>query len=844
MDAVGEIFRWLTEQSLAGVAAVVDDRIAFANARLGELLGYAPGELLGLPVEQLIADADKAQVLLHVGAQAEGVAGDIHGAFRMLRKDGSTLPVEVYGNHGTFEGRPAAIGLFLDLSERKRLEAHARAADEKYRAIFENAVEGIYQSRVDGGFVRVNPAMAAIFGFASPPELAKLSPGETHQFYLEPDRWREFRSLVAERSAITGFESQVRRRDGSVIWISENARAIRDVAGELTGFEGTVVEITARKQAEEALRKSEERYALAALGANDALWDWDVPEDRFYVSERWAEMIGFDPAELGPRPADWMTRVHPDDRRRLLLQISEHFRGAVSHLEIEYRLQDRRGAFRWMLMRGVSVRGANGEVVRVAGSQSDITARRHAEDQLRHDALHDALTGLPNRALFMDRLGQALARMRGRKGSDFSVLFIDLDRFKVVNDSLGHMAGDELLIATARRLLRCVRPEDTVARLGGDEFTVLLEDVPDAAEAGRAAERIQRELSAPILIAGQEVVSTPSIGIAHGRADYQAAEEILRDADLAMYGAKSRGRAIHAEFEPAMHKSAVALLQLESELRRAVERKELTLRYQPVVALSTGLIAGFEALVHWNHPQRGLLRPLEFVPLAEETGMVVQIGEWVLGEACRQTRAWQLKFPLPLLTVGVNLSARQFLNADVVDTVARALAESGLPPKTLRLELTESMLMDNAGKAALVLAELRALGVSLDLDDFGTGYSSLAYLHNFRLDTLKIDRSFIAHGAEAGGNWEIVAAIVNLARGLRLTVIAEGVETDAQLEELRRLGCEYGQGYLFGKPLEACDLEALLAAGGELRAEREPRLDPGAEVGADAQLDGLRVPSA
>jgi EAL domain-containing protein (putative c-di-GMP-specific phosphodiesterase class I) len=293
-----------------------------------------------------------------------------------------------------------------------------------------------------------------------------------------------------------------------------------------------------------------------------------------------------------------------------------------------------------------------------------------------------------------------------------------------------------------------------------------------------------------------------------------------------MYRAKSRGRAGHAEFDPAMHKSAVALLQLESDLRRAVERGELTLRYQPVVSLQTGVIAGFEALVHWNHPQRGLLRPLEFVPLAEETGLVVQIGEWVLREACRQTREWQLKYPDAALTVGVNLSARQFLNVDVVGTVANALSDSGLPPRNLRLELTESMLMDNAQRAAQVLAELRGLGVSLDLDDFGTGYSSLAYLHNFRLDTLKIDRSFVARGIEAGGNWEIVSAIVSLARGLRLTLIAEGVETDAQLDQLRRMGCEYGQGYLFGRPLEAPDLEELLARGGELRAAPHLRVLP------------------
>jgi PAS domain S-box-containing protein len=344
MDEVGEIYRWLTEQSLAGVAAVVEGRVAFANARFAEMLGYAPAELAGLPAGELIAEADRRQALGLIADQATGAA-DIRSAFRARRKDGSSLPLEVYGHHGTFQGKPAAIGLFLDLS--------------------------------------------------------------------------------------------------------------------------------ARKEAEEALRKSEERYALAALGANDALWDWDVPADRFYVSDRWAEMIGFAAAELGPRPSDWMSRVHPDDRRRLLLLISGHFKGESKHLEAEYRLQHRGGAFRWMLMRGVSVRNAAGEVVRLAGSQSDITARKHAEDQLRHDALHDALTGLPNRALFMDRLGQALARMRGRKGSGFSVLFLDLDRFKVVNDSLGHTAGDELLVATARRLLLCVRPEDTVARLGGDEFTIL-----------------------------------------------------------------------------------------------------------------------------------------------------------------------------------------------------------------------------------------------------------------------------------------------------------------------------------------------------------------------------------
>jgi diguanylate cyclase (GGDEF)-like protein/PAS domain S-box-containing protein len=837
MDSAAEIHSWLTDQSLAGVGAVAEGRVVFANARLHELLGYGPGELVGVTVEDLVAEQDQLDAAKGILERSAAQAEDIRGAFRARRKDGSGVPMEVHGKHGTFQGQPAAIGLFLDLTERKNLEARAHDADEKYRAIFENAVEGIYQSGVDGAILRANPALARIFGYGSVAEMMAQPPEATQQLYVEPERWLEFHRTVEEKGAITGFESQMRRRDGSTLWISENARALRDRKGALLGFEGSVFEISARKRAEEALRKSEERYALAALGANDALWDWDVPGDRFEVSARWAEMLGFAPHEIGEKPEDWMSRVHPDDRTRLLLHFSEHFKSDAKQVETEYRLQHRSGAYRWMLLRGASVRNAAGDALRLAGSQTDVTARKHAEEQLRHGALHDTLTGLPNRALFMDRLGQALARLRGRKGSDFSVLFIDLDRFKVVNDSLGHTAGDDLLMEIARRLARCVRPEDTVARLGGDEFTVLLTDVPDRAEAARVAARVQRDLSAPQQLFGQEIVVTPSIGIAHGKAEYASAEEILRDADLAMYRAKSRGRAGHAEFDPAMHKSAVALLRLESDLRRAVDRHELTLHYQPVVSLETGAIAGFEALVHWQHPTRGLLRPLEFVPLAEETGLVVPIGEWVLGEACRQTRAWQIKYQQPL-SVGVNLSARQFLNVDVVDTVARALAESQLPPRTLRLELTESMLMDNAPRAALVLAELRALGVSLDLDDFGTGYSSLSYLHNFRLDTLKIDRSFVARGTEAGGNWEIVNAIVSLAKGLRLTLIAEGVENDAQLEELRRLGCEYGQGYLFGRPLAAPESELVLSL------KNPAGLAKGPEVRLDAERDRPRVPPA
>ena len=682
MEPLAELQQWLARQSLAGAVAFADGYVVFANATLEQLLGYGPGELQNAPLQSLVIESERKDIL----PRLQG-SGEIRAAFRALRKDGSNVQVELRADGGSFQGRPATFALILEVTESKR---SGRRATDRERPPYDNAVEGVYQSDLEGRILKCNAAMARIFGFRAARELTQLTAEEAHALYLRPDRWREFRRLVEEKEGIAGFESQVRRPDGSVIWISENASTIRDAAGALIGLEGTVVEITARKR---------------------------------------------------------------------------------------------------------------------------------AETQLRHDALHDALTGLPNRALFMDRLRQALARLRA-KGDQFALLVIDLDRFKVVNDSLGHRAGDQLLGETARRLQRCARPQDTVARLGGDEFALLF----DGTEATELAARVQKELSEPHTLAGQELVSTSSIGIAYGAPHYQSAEEILRDADLAMYRAKARGRAGHAEFDPAMHKKAVALLQLESDLRRALERRELVLHYQAVVSLETGAIAGFEALVHWKHPQRGLLRPLEFVPLAEETGLVVPIGEWVLREACRQTRDWQLRFS-PSLAVGVNISARQFLNADVVGMVAAALRESNLPPRALRLELTESMLMDNAAIAAGVLEELRTLGVSLDLDDFGTGYSSLSYLNDFHLDTLKIDRSFLA------GSWEIVTAIVNLARGLRLTLIAEGVENDAQLEQLRKLGCEYGQGYLFGRPLQAEAMEEILRTKGVAGLAPRPAVRSDAERG-------------
>ncbi|MCU0234885.1 MAG: EAL domain-containing protein [Thermoanaerobaculales bacterium] len=568
-----------------------------------------------------------------------------------------------------------------------------------------------------------------------------------------------------------------------------------------------------RKAAADALRDSEERYALAVRGANDGLWDWDLKADRVFFSPRWKAMLGFGDADVGDSPREWLDRIHPDDRPPFRRHLDTHLGGGSDHFEFEHRMRNAAGEYLWVLARGVAERDERGTPYRMAGSQTDITARKRAEHQLQHDALHDGLTGLANRVLFMDRLACALADLQRRAAPHFAVLFFDLDRFKNINDSLGHTLGDKLLVGIARRLEHFLRPGDTVARLGGDEFAILIHRVDDASGAIHVADRIQEILSMTFSIDGHDVMVTASIGIAHSSTGYTNPEEILRDADIAMYRAKAGGKARYEVFDRDMHQSAVTLLRLETELRHSVHRGEFEMHYQPIVSLTQGRIVGFEGLVRWRHPKRGLVTPDQFIAIAEETGLIVPLGWWVLRESCRQTRRWQRQFPAdPSLWVSVNMSGKLFMKTDMVDEMLGILEETGLEPRSLRLEVTENVVMDHADLAIRNLMELRGLGVQLSIDDFGTGYSSLSYLQRFHYDSLKIDRSFVSKLGTAGDSRAIVETILNLANSLGIGVVAEGIETAEQVERLRRMQCPHGQGYWFSRPLTVPAAEELMAS--------------------------------
>tara|TARA_B100000315_G_scaffold260532_1_gene322662 strand:+ start:4654 stop:8064 length:3411 start_codon:yes stop_codon:yes gene_type:complete len=566
-----------------------------------------------------------------------------------------------------------------------------------------------------------------------------------------------------------------------------------------------------RSQADDALKESEYRFDLAVQGSNDGIWDWDIRADRVFYSSRWKAMLGLADDMMEDTINAWLERVHEDDRDLMTTALDAHLNDETPYLSCEHQILHQDGSYRWMLVRGLAIRDENGKAMRVAGSLSDITESKRAEHQLLKDALHDTLTSLPNRALFTDRLVQALTRTSRTPDHLFAVMFLDFDRFKLINDSLGHSYGDRILIEISQRLKECTRNVDTVARLGGDEFAILLDDLDSEKTAEEVARRINHSLGQPFILAGREIVSNASIGIAFSSLGYGHPEEMVRDADIAMYQAKSEGRARHIVFEKGMHVRAVTQMEMETNLRQAIEKEQFSLAYQPVVDILTEKLTGFEALIRWKHPKIGHIPPGDFIPIAEETKLIVPIGRWVVAEACQQMKKWHTKYPGLNLAISVNISPAQFSDIHLIDDFKNVLEKTKFDGKFLKVEITETAIMENPLEVTQRLNQLRELGIQLHVDDFGTGYSSLSHLHRFPIDALKIDRSFVISMGDSQENMEIIRTIINLAHNLDLHTVAEGVESKADLTQLKNLSCDFAQGYYFSKPLAVKQATAFIA---------------------------------
>lgn len=788
-----------------------EGRVRYCNGPARSLLGRSPDAILGRPFWEFLVGEDPVRFRAILAELSAGYPVSGPAAYSLLGARDGEEPLPVESVVALLDEAGFGPGYALYLRHGDGLGLLPDPIQKLYLAV-EQVDEMVVIADREGRIEYVNPAFEERTGWHEAEILGKTprvlkSGRQPQEFYRT--MWED---LLAGRS----FHGVLlnRRRDGALYYEEKTITPVRDPAGAVTHFVATGTDVTRQTLDQQRLKASAERLALSLQGADDGLWDWDVKAGRVHLSPRWKTMLGYGEEEVADREESWYELVHPDDLDDFRARVDAHLEGRTPRLESEHRMLHKSGALCWVLVRGLAVRDPSGSAYRMAGSQTDITARKVTEERLQQGALHDALTGLPNRTLFVDRLRMAMNRARRNPDYRFAVLYMDLDRFKIINDGLGHLAGDQLLVEVGRNLRGCLRAADTVARLSGDEFALLVEDVGDEAEAMAFADRILALFSSPFRLEGHEIFTSASIGIALLRDAHEAPSDMLRDADTAMYHAKGHGRSRASVFDDTMHSRALYILELETGLRQAVEAGKLSVHYQPIVSLESGKIAGFEALVRWLHPKRGYIPPAEFIPVAEECGLIHPMGRFVMKEACRRLKVLQTHYPSrPPLTMSVNLSGIQFLRPDLLYQIDLDLREFGLDPRDLKLEITESVIIEHAEHARLMIEQFKAQNIRLSIDDFGTGYSSMANLRKFPIDTVKIDQSFVRKMTDDDECLEIVRATVTMAHNLSMDVIAEGVETAEQCRILKALKCEYGQGYLFSKPVDAEAAEALVARG-------------------------------
>lgn len=802
------LYKTLVDNCRDGVFLILHDRILFANQALADMLGYTVEELRDRPYWQLVAPESLAEQQARRRARTDGSRASQDYEVLAVCRDGSRRLLRIRAAAVPFDGEVAATGTVQDITEERRQQQALREAEQKYRALFENSVMGMFQSHPDGRLLEANDAMAEILGYTDATAL-KTAIAHMAEIYADPSERQHLLDHLLAHGRIRNERFAARRRDGSVALIEINAQLVRDARGAVLYIEGSAQDVTARHAAEQALKHSEARYRT--LVEHSQVGVYLMLDDRYtYVNRTFATMFGYAEHEL--IGADFRVLVPPESLAQQEDRYQRQVRGETNRGDYDVVLQCKDGSRIEVVVSAGTVE-MDGRAY-TCGTIRDVTAQRRIQRQLEHNASHDLLTGLPNRAQFERELADAIAERRRRGEYDYAVLFLDLDGFKLVNDCFGHASGDVLLVQIAECLRRHLGEECRVARYGGDEFTLLPYGSCPRSRAEQLAQRVLGLLAGSFEVHGHRVFSSASLGVVLGRAEYESPEQILRDADTAMYRAKASGKSAYVIFDDAMHAAARARLKIETELRFALERGEFRVFYQPIVDLDRKQICGCEALLRWQHPERGLLLPADFLHVAEETGALVAIDWWVLEHTCRNLLRWQKRFAAHAeLQVSVNVDERQFAEPNLIGMLRDVLHRSGVDPARLTLEITETVFRRGRTEAEARLRALHELGVSLVVDDFGTGYSSLDSFATAPFDALKVDQSFVRDMVTNFRHRAIVRTIGRFAEELGLDWIAEGVEQPEQGDLLGELGCDGAQGLLFAPPLPLDAFEQVLERG-------------------------------